>query len=696
LDDEYNSYWIASDGRSVPLGSRPGYKKEHHFEYAERIIHGTKDQIGNFVTPSEFGQKTGAIRAHISPSAMILEAFGPVSRKQAELIRKYATEHKTDIKWEVVSPFKTSFGEAREFSWDTYSQYGIDLNAPNLLRDERGFLNIVPSKSKGPFTFENIQRARELARKQGGTKFEKAVLGWSEFWKPWSTLPDSQLQLAVRYKFMGDLGRSGKFIDKQFEILKKYPQATRKDLFHFMDGQLPADALPPELLGVATRLRKISNWVGQMAVKRGLINKDTFLEMKDSYIHYMYLKHFFPEGEAPVGGQRMDRGTFKRRKGLTYEQQQAIELMEDVAVAFPTGIGKTLADVFRYDYFKTLAENPQITWQPARVAVDEIPVMRKGEPTGKTKPELKSIGEIDKEIKMYERMAAMKEGGLNPVAQERYNKLKVAEAQAKEISGNAPEGFRQMPISENYGPLSGAFVRKPVYNDIMPLVRGLMSDPESGWAQAIKGFETATTVFKVAKVPLNPPTVIRNIVSNLLQMNMSGIPFWDVPFVWERGIRSFIAKDKFYRQLERMGGYHTNFTVAELGEIHEVFRDIISKGKKGYWPIRAAGKLAKYYGRIDDIAKLSLYRHAVTKKGMSPGLAAVHAQKWGMDYSMASRSVKGARRTVLPFVTYQYKIAPLIVEAMLKRPWVIAKFAIAPYVLTRIAAKKFNWTKDDV
>jgi hypothetical protein len=698
------TYWIASDGRAAPLGlwTRTNVRGvpggEHHFEFTNRIIRGADKDLGSlkpgeFVSNDMFGVKTGAIRAHIGEYNINVEAFGPVSQRQFRTISRYVKGQDAFVRWEISEPkarLQHGTGEG-EISVVEFARASL-----GMLKSEAGFLNIIPSKSKGPFTFDNIRRAQELARKQSGSKFERFALGWSEFWRPWSTLPDSQLQLVRRYKFIGDLVRVGKFIDKQFKELIKYPHAIRKDFFMAMDGQIPIDAIPKDLIPVVKRMRRLNDWAGRMAVKRGLISEETFRDMHNTYIHYMYVKHFFPDEAPPSAGIRMDRGTFKRRKGLTTEQKQAIEIMEDVAIAFPTGIGKTLADIFKYDYFKDLAENPQITWQPGRVAVDEVPVMRSGKPTGKTRPQMMSIGEIQKEIKMYERMAAQKEGGLNPTAQARYQKLKNAELQASELANNAPEGFRQIPVSDAYGPLSGAFVRKPVYNDIVPLVKGLVADPESGWGKTIRAFETATTAFKIGKVPLNPPTVIRNIISNMIQMNMSGIPLYEVPFVVRRGIESFIKKDKFFRQGERMGLTSTNFTTAELAEISDVFSEIALKKGKGFWPLEAAGKLAKYYGRIDDIAKIALFRHAIERRGFAPGLAIVHAQKWGMDYSLVARGVKGGRRTVLPFVSYQYKIAPLIAETLRYRPWVIGKFAAAPVILAKWAAYKYNWTEDDV
>jgi len=106
--------------------------------------------------------------------------------------------------------------------------------------------------------------------------------------------------------------------------------------------------------------------------------------------------------------------------------------------------------------------------------------------------------------------------------------------------------------------------------------------------------------------------------------------------------------------------------------------------------------LSKFYGKIDDVSKMCLFKDAVTRQGMSIPDAVVYAQKWGMDYSLASRSVKYARRYILPFVTYQYKIAPLIAEAMVKRPWVLAKYAAIPYVIARWAKYRFNWSDKDL
>jgi hypothetical protein len=264
-------------------------------------------------------------------------------------------------------------------------------------------------------------------------------------------------------------------------------------------------------------------------------------------------------------------------------------------------------------------------------------------------------------------------------------------------AGKAPADFVQLPDSKAYGELQGAFVRKEISNDIIPIYSfnpGELEGLARTWNQVGRGFDVGMTMFKVGKVALNPPTMIRNTFSNFIQMNMSGIPLYRIPEVVIEGVKSVQAKDKFFRTFQNNGGFKTNFSVAELGEVLKQFEK--AKGGTIDKFFMAVTDASKYYGKIDDIAKMSLFKDAVTRQGMSTADAVIYAQKWGMDYSLASRSVKHARRYALPFVSYQYKIAPLIAESLVKRPWVIAKYAAVPYLMAQYAADKYDWTDKDL
>jgi hypothetical protein len=98
-------------------------------------------------------------------------------------------------------------------------------------------------------------------------------------------------------------------------------------------------------------------------------------------------------------------------------------------------------------------------------------------------------------------------------------------------------------------------------------------------------------------------------------------------------------------------------------------------------------KISKYYGLIDVLAKYSIYRQLRTTgrlnalglasgKPVSIREAADESQKYGMDYSLASRSIKQGRKFLLPFITYQYKASYLVYDAAIRRPWVLAKWVL--------------------
>lgn len=497
-----------------------------------------------------------------------------------------------------------------------------------------------------------------------------------EFFVPLSTMPQGKAYLSLRYKdLLGGLTRVDRVVGLLSDRFKGLSVSDKADVFNAIRGEIPMDTLPAELQTISKQTRADLDRTGQMLVRRGLLKKETFEANKDTYIHYLYLRHILPDDASiPIGkGGRLDLSYLKARKDLTESMRKELGLIEDVSVAAPVGIGKALGDVVKADFFKKVAANPDWVWQPS-----------------------KEIAKLTSELKAYKQIVDRGEN-VGPEVVAKYEKLKADLATKSAEAGKAPADFVQLPDSPAYGEMKGAFVRKEIANDIVPIYSANIGDLEGlarVWSHVGKGFDVGMTMFKVGKVALNPPTAIRNTVSNFIQMNMSGIPLYRVPDVVIGGVQSMIAKDKLFRTLERNGGFKTNFSVAELGEVLKTFQN--AKGGSVDKFFGAVTNAAKYYGKIDDIAKMSLFKDAVTRQGMSVPDAVEYAQKWGMDYSLASRSVKHGRRYALPFLSYQYKIAPLIAETLVTRPWVIAKYAAIPYLMAKYAAEKYNWTDKDL
>ena len=563
---------------------------------------------------------------------------------------------------------------------DQLEAYGTEVAD----RIQRGYLGDAaeaakpkPDISKGGNPLDNERGQAQI--------INDAARALKEFFSPFSTVPKGKEYLILRGEGLrGGLAKVDRITKILTERMKGLSIQDKKDVFNAIRGEIPIDTLPEELRLITRQTIADSDRVGALLVRRGMLDQKTFDAHKGSYIHYMYLRHILPDDVSiPMGaGGMLDLSYLKKRleareSGLSASAietiRQDLGLIEDVSVAAPVGMGKALGDVAKKDFFKTVASNPEWVWQPS-----------------------KEIAELKREHTAY-RQIVERGDNVNPEVIAKYQQLTQALDAKSQEAGKAPEGFVQLPNTKSYGDLQGAFVRKEIANDLIP-VYGVTPAELEGlariWNKLGKGFDVGMTMFKVGKVALNPPTAVRNTISNFIQMNMSGIPSYRVPAVVIDGVKSMIKKDKYYRAFENSGGFQTNFSVAELGEVLNQFEKAKGGGIDKFF--MAVKDSAKYYGKIDDIAKMALYKDAVTRPGMNPSDAALYAQKWGMDYSLASRSVKHGRRYALPFLSYQYKIAPLIAESLIKQPWVIGKYFAIPYIMAQAATYKYDWTDQDL
>ena len=550
-------------------------------------------------------------------------------------------------------------------------------------------------KKPGETVEQAYSRAKERYKSKGGNPLDNergqaqiindAARALKEFFSPFSTVPQGKEYLILRGEGLrGGLAKVDRITKILTDRMKGLSIQDKKDVFNAIRGEIPIDTLPEELRLITRQTIADSDRVGALLVRRGMLDQKTFDAHKGSYIHYMYLRHILPDDVSiPMGaGGMLDLSYLKKRleareSGLSASAietiRQDLGLIEDVSVSAPVGMGKALGDVAKKDFFKTVASNPDWVWQPS-----------------------KEIAELKREHTAY-RQIVERGDNVNPEVIAKYQQLTQALEAKSQSAGKAPDGFVQLPDTKSYGDLQGAFVRKEIANDLVP-VYGVTPAELEGlarvWNNLGKGFDVGMTMFKVGKVALNPPTAARNTISNFMQMNMSGIPSYLVPDVVIDGVKSMIKKDKHHRAFENAGGFQTNFSVAELGEVLNQFEKAKGGGIAKFFV--AVKDVAKYYGKIDDIAKMSLYKDAVTRRGMPHSDAVLYAQKWGMDYSLASRSVKHGRRYALPFLSYQYKIAPLIAESLVKQPWVIGKYFAIPYLMAKAAAWRYDWTDQDL
>lgn len=538
---------------------------------------------------------------------------------------------------------------------------------------------------------------------------ERFLVQLKEFWDPGASLPDKDKWLAARAKGMGDGAQAMRFIEKLHQKLDLLSDTDDVTMFQALDGQVPVETLPETFIAehkvkgqivreelkpqeMARMIRSRSDIVGQILLDCGIITKEQFNALKGHYVHYAYAYHVLGDNASiavnPQTGRLDLSETLHRNPDLTDQQRKELGLIDRASIAVPLGMGKALMDIAKWNYMKTVADNPDWVWQPSLVKVP----LGKQQKDGSRGNVPMTMGKLIEETKTYAKMA---QDHPSPEVQQHYEILKNALDQVTAESKKMPADFKQLPTSKSYGPLAGAFVRNTIADDLLPVLGMIDKNTGAAWAKVLEVEAKAMAAFKMGKVALNPPTMFRNVISNFLQMNLSGRALPDLvkdAVIAAKAMKADDANYKYHEEAFRMGLFNTSWTATEVNAVLDEFRK--AEGGRLDKVLIALKYVANFYGKIDDFFKYTMFVQQ-RLEGKSVDEAAVHALKWAMDYSLADRSVKVARRHFIPFLTYQYKIAPLISESLRERPWVIGKYMILLPLLLKAWAKGENDLDDE-
>ena len=511
-----------------------------------------------------------------------------------------------------------------------------------------------------PKTFDYAKQVGdELANPLANEKGAIGITGqgWGEsvdkFMNPFKNMPEGQKYLVERGKAKGQAARGRQFAENLHKnLMDNFSEDSRRKLFYYADGKLDASALTPQELRMGNRLKSIFRGAGQTLYEEGLLHS-----WEPDYMPYLY-ERYLAEGKG--------NDYWKQKGKLTDERRAELGFVDDAAVASGVGLHKSLQDISTARFYRKVASNPNWTWTPEKVAVDGKPY---------------SMQALNEEIDAYQKL--VKNNPDNGAYESYLNKLMSAKAEV----GNPPSDWKQMPSGRQWGSLSGQYVQPQIYDDIVPIMQKYEKD---GWSRWVKVMNKGMSLFKLGNVALNLTTAARNVVSNVAQLNLSGMPLQDVFTGIYDAAKSMKNKDKFFKLAQKHGLFETNMSKAEIEDVLKEFKTVNSLESL----LAKISNLGRFYGKIDDISKLVKFKHELNN-GAKLSDAFFEAQKWGMDYSVAPRFIKGARSSVLPFVTYPYKIAPLIAEAAKKNPWVFAKYAAIPVGLTAWTMAKYKLSDED-
>jgi len=529
----------------------------------------------------------------------------------------------------------------------------------------------------------SVEAAPGLLGKKWQTVADKIIdFTSSKFpnYKPLKRLPNQNKYFTQRGLTTGKLEQVRNLSKNVFETFSKLKPDENIAVKNFLTKEGTESAIKNvDVLKKAKELRSAIDTVGKSLTDSGILSKEIIKKNEGSYLPRLYLKYF---------GKSSNMGYTKQRKDLTKDTKDFLGEIQDVAILGSKAIEDPMSDVVRYGFFQKIAEDPNWTLKTGLINFQ-----------GKNVSPLWLKEESD-------RIAKEIRDGLRPSKDTKIIKEmdKLIDKANLNISKADLSLYKKLPESKHYGTLRGSYVRKEIVDDIANA--GEFVSKDSNWAKSILGdaglVTKGTKLWKMSKVALNPPTQMRNAISNMILLNLSGVRWRDLP---KRLFQAWddLRKDGVYTQIaKKYGVVNSTFTKQEMIEINKSYLKAKAKStgnvidqlkyiagsigdfaSRAYQGMEILGKTAKI---IDEMSK-----------GVDEGTAALTAQKTLFDYSLVPPSVRYLRNAPvgMPFVTYYYKVLPNLLETAIRHPERYAPYVALPLAYHAILAKYNGVTNED-
>jgi len=496
---------------------------------------------------------------------------------------------------------------------------------------------------------------------------------------PLKSLPRKGKFLTLRGLATGKIGEIGDLSRKNFETFSKLDKVENLKVKKYLLGEGKLSSIKdPNIQTQAKQLREGIDNIGKKLEEAGILSKKVIDKNSGKYLPRLYTKYF---------NQNTKMGYTKTRKELDEATRKFLGEIDEVSVLGSKAIGDPMTDLARYAFFEQVAKDPTWTFKGGLIKFgkqDVSPVWLKEE---------------------ADRIAREIDDGLRPKTDRSMVKSmnKLIDDAEMNISKADLKMYEKLPDTKGYGTLRGTYVRKEIFNDLTTAKQ--FADPDSGIAKKILGDEglltKGTQLWKLSKVALNPPTQMRNAISNIVLLNLSGIKWQDLPKRLIQSVDSIRKQDGYYQIAKKYGIINSTFSKQELIEIDKLYLkmkaakgnymdkikymsgSIADLGTRSYQAMEIWGKTAKI---IDEMAK-----------GADEATAALRSQKTLFDYSLVPSSVRYLRKAPLgmPFVTFYYKVLPNLLETAIRYPERYAPYVALPYAYHNILANYKGVTDED-
>ena len=506
--------------------------------------------------------------------------------------------------------------------------------------------------------------------------------------------------LSLKKGTFGEVNALSTKFSEAAKLISTLPKKERKIVNAMITGDL--DSLTnKDLTGFSQKARNIIDKTGQELVDAGLLSEKVFRKNEGKYLHRTYTKYL--KGEAPqdavkgarylkiIGNELRPRGYSKEIQEKTYFKKQADYKDWEVVGEYTKKKNKKEVKYLQLRRDLTKAE---------REARGEI------EDAAFNVAETGRIMTNDLAVhKLYSNVARNNNFALDKkVFEQKLLAGEVREQDWLQMPDTIPKGlnFGKNPI-KTYGQLSGKFVPKEIHDDLVKINAFKEKDTKN----VFDAYLDVNRFWKKSKTAWNPTVHVNNTVSNVLLMDFAGGSYKAIPKGYSELLKGLDGDPKatMYKLAKEYGVFDVDLVSKELtgdtrDALQKTLRELADEGslelknateyskniyqklsEKGYE--MTAGKLEKFYQLEDQIFRMGLFIDRL-EKGMDVNKAAADAKKWFIDYDINAPFVDFMRRAPTPFISYTYRVVPLLAEAAVYRPWKFAKWAAIGYGMNEV------------
>jgi hypothetical protein len=241
------------------------------------------------------------------------------------------------------------------------------------------------------------------------------------------------------------------------------------------------------------------------------------------------------------------------------------------------------------------------------------------------------------------------------------------------VSSTWQNGFatKALPDTKPYGALRGKFVKQRIYDDVTELIK------VKGQVESL--YDAGIGYWKLGKVVFNPATHFRNMFSNSILLDLSGMDHAQQVKYMTKALGHIKKGSKDYNEAKKFF-MHTTQVKGEIFD--EMLRSFTTqKGEPFRRLFNTANKLGKTTAKVPSeiyqaeefMGKFMKYLQ-MRDKGMSVMDSVMEANKWLFDYSDLAGWEKNIARRIMPFYTFPRKALPRVLEAAANNPLTVAKY----------------------